>query len=249
MNLVKKVRRMADAGAIVDLNQPCFLLFGDSRSGKTAMVKHLVRCIICKRLDEQTFDPCDGSCEACRQRPELSGLQGLQASLAAYGPDGKESIPIQFAVVDCTLIHTPEQLRDHLVSMSNESGGIRIFYFDEVHRLTKRGMDEMLLKAVEDKEAIWFFSTAKPDGLEDMFLNRLLKLGTEPPSEEEMACWLADRCNDWGIRAEPEAIMRVVEKSNRVVGTALHALAQASLDDDEGLTLDFVEEDWVVKLD
>lgn len=45
------------------------------------------------------------------------------------------------------------------------------------------------------------------------------------------------------------AILRVVEKSNRVVGTALHALALASIDPKEGLTLDLVENDWIVKID
>jgi hypothetical protein len=110
-------------------------------------------------------------------------------------------------------------------------------------------MDEMLLKAVEEKEAIWFFSTAKPEGLEDMFQNRLLKLVTELPSTDAMAKWLADRCEEWAIPWQAEAIIRVVEKSNRVVGTALHAIALASLDDEEGLTLDLVENDWIVKLE
>jgi hypothetical protein len=146
-------------------------------------------------------------------------------------------VPLHFAVIDCTLIHTPEQLRNHLIEMGNNCEGIRIFYFDEVHRLVRHGMDEMLLKAVEDKQAVWFFSTAKPEGLEDMFQNRLLKLATELPREDEMAAWLYDRCTAWGIPFEDDAIVRVVEKSNRVVGTALHALALASIDDETGLTV------------
>lgn len=64
-----------------------------------------------------------------------------------------------------------------------------------------------------------------------------------------MEPWLADRCNEWDINWEPMAILRVVEKSNRVVGTALHALALASIDPKEGLTLDLVENDWIVKID
>jgi hypothetical protein len=82
-----------------------------------------------------------------------------------------------------------------------------------------------------------------------MFLNRLLKLKTELPEVEEMEHWLVDRCEEWGITWEPEAILRVVEKSNRVVGTALHALALAAIDPEVGLTPYLVENDWVVKLD
>src|SRR5205814_67600 len=152
-----------------------------------------------------------------------------------------------FAVVDCTKIYTPDQLRSTLIALTDYDG-IRIFYFDEVHRLRERHMDEMLLKEIEEKNFLWFFSTAKPEQLEDMFLNRLIKLSTELPGAEEMENWLADRCNEWSIRWEPEAILRVVEKSNRVVGTALHALALATLDE-EGLTLDFVENSWHPELD
>ena len=246
--LLKKTRRMVGGGGIIDLNQLCFLLTGDSRSGKTALVKFLVRCIVCRELDE-SLNPCPGTCPACSQRPAQCGLSGLNSTLLAFDAEGKEVVPVHFAVIDCTLIQTPEQLRGHLVAMSDTYDGIRVFYFDEVHRLVRNGMDEMLLKAVEDKQALWFFSTAKPGGLEDMFRNRLLKLATEPPDANELASWLFDRCTDWGIPFEDEAIVRVVEKSNRVVGTALHALALASIDDDAGLTLDLVENDWVVKLD
>lgn len=39
------------------------------------------------------------------------------------------------------------------------------------------------------------------------------------------------------------------QKSNLIVDSALHALALASMDLEEELTLDLVENDWVVKLD
>jgi hypothetical protein len=245
--LVKKLRGLGQEGPNQDLNRLCFLLYGPSRSGKTALVKFLVRCITCQRLDPATLNPCGGDCPACRMSPELSGLEGLYTDLLLGSGSGPR-LPVHFAVVDCTLIHTPEQLRAKLISLTNYIG-IRIYYLDEVHRLIHRGMDEMLLKAVEEKSFLWFFSTAKPGGLEDMLQNRLLKLSTETPTAEEMEAWLAARCNEWGINGEPEAVMRVVEKSNCIVGTALHALALASIDPEEGLTLDLVENDWIVKLE
>jgi hypothetical protein len=81
-----------------------------------------------------------------------------------------------------------------------------------------------------------------------MLLNRAIKVPTELPSATEMETWLCDRCDEWGIEWQAEAIVRVVEKSNRVVGTALHALALASLDPEEGLTPELVENDWIVRL-
>jgi hypothetical protein len=241
--LVRNCRRILDQGSDEDFKRLCFLLFGASRSGKTALVKFLVRCITCKELDPNTLKPCGGSCEACRQRPELFGLEGIDSFCLV---DGKH-IPVHFAIVDCTMIHTPEQLREKLITLASYDG-LRIYYFDEVHRLVTRGMDEMLLKAVEEKNYLWLFSTAKPGGLEDMFQNRLIKLKTECPSAADLESWLVDRCEDWGINWEPEAIVRVVEKSNAIVGTALHALAIASLNPEEGVTLDLVENDWIVKI-
>jgi len=244
--LVKKLRaaKFADRGAI--FAGASFLFSGLSRTGKTALVKHLVRCIVCDCFDEATLNPCDGTCRMCSHRPELAGLTGLFSQLT-YGQSESQMIPVHLSMIDCTMIQTPNELRDHLWTLGAEHDGIRIFYFDEVHRLIKRQMDEMLLKTIEEKQALWFFSTAEPEGLEQMFKNRLLKLSTELPEPDELAVWLATRCYDWDIRWDKEAIIRVVDKSNCVPGTALHALALASLDDDNGLTVDLVENDWSVE--
>ena len=67
--LVKKIRSIIDGGVKEDFSRLCFLLFGPSRSGKTALVKFLVRCITCKSLDPETLNPCDGTCSTCRQQP------------------------------------------------------------------------------------------------------------------------------------------------------------------------------------
>lgn len=242
--MVEQIRSNMAVGGKKNFNQPSFLLVGPSRSGKTALVKFFIRCVHCKEINSSTLNPCDGSCSTCLQQPEFFGLEGLFSISESVG----QQIPIYTGIVDCTMIQTPEELRKKLWSL-RESNVISIVYFDEVHRLVKRGMDEMLLKAVEDFSHLWIFSTANPGELEVMFLNRLLKLKTECPEEEELGLWLVDRCEDWGINWEPEAISRVVEKSNLIVGTALHALALASLDPKKRLTLDLVENEWMVNLD
>jgi hypothetical protein len=246
--LVRRLRKAIASGDLTGLKNLSFLMTGESRSGKTALVKFLIRSIICKEFDEASLNPCAGGCAACRHRPESFGLAGLHSYHATDGPNGSD-VPVHFSVIDCTTLHTPDELRQRLWALSWDFDGIRILYFDEVHRLVHRGMDEMLLKAMEERQALWFFSTAKPEGLEDMFKNRCLKVFTELPAEQEMATWLADRCNEWGICWQREAILRVVEKSNRVVGTALHAIALAGLDDEEGLSMELVENDWIVKID
>jgi len=191
-----------------------------------ALVKFLIRCLACDQLDLKSLNPCDGECYTCSQKPERFRVEGLDQFL---GPD-ESGVELMRAIQP---VRDLDYRRDLVV-----------VYLDEVHRLVSRHMDEILLKVIEDEPAIWILSTAKPGDLEDMLLNRLLKLETELPAAPEMEEWLCDRCEEWGIKCTPEAIVRVVERSNRVVGTALHALALAATDPEEGLTLDLVEHDW-----
>lgn len=249
--LLRKLRRQSIGNTRVDANRLCFLLMGESRTGKTAMTKFLVRCLACDELDDDSLNPCNGTCWSCKQRPEQYELGGLFYWDAARPQPRHDGPDAHFKPIDCTKIYTPSELKREIESLNDYlgTGDLVVVYLDEVHRLVNRGMDEILLKSVEEMPFVWMLSTAKPGGLEDMLLNRMIKLTTELPDAAEMEDWLCDRCDEWRIRWEPEAIVRVVEKSNRVVGTALHALALASLDDDEGLTLDLVENDWVVRVE
>lgn len=221
---------------------PSFLLSGDSRSGKTALVKHFVRCLTCKKVSEETLDPCDGSCKVCCEKIEKYGSEGIYSVLLSdFG-----CVPVEFIAIDCTKLSSPKELQDRLSRYYNGDPVLRIIYFDEAHRLVSRNMDEMLLKEIEEKDFVWIFSTAKPDDLEPMFLNRLIKFKTEFPNGNELANWLVDRCDELGVVWEENAIKRLVEKSNYVPGTALHCLALAALNRKEGLTLDLVENNWEV---
>ena len=207
------------------------------------MVKMLVRSLMCLEVDED-LNPCSGTCNACVQMPGVYSVEGLFSEVST--PKGQ--IPVDLSVIDCTQIITPGDLLKVLHGIEVRADELRIVYFDEVHRLVKRGMDEMLLKQIEDKPVMWIFSTAETDNLEPMFLNRCLKLETEEPCVDEMESWLCDRCDEHGIRWTPEAVIRVVKKSNRTPGLALQALALAELYSD-GLTLDLVENDWKVRVE
>jgi hypothetical protein len=202
-----------------------------------------MRTIVCKVLDLETLTPCDGTCQGCRQITGVEATQG-DSGLFVYSHTPPTQTSIHFYLVDCTKILSPSDLVKKLDQFKLWPDDYVIVYFDEVHRLVKRGMDEILLKEVEERRALWFFSTAKPGELEDMFLHRLIKLDTHLPTVEEMENLLVCLCEEAKIRWEPEAIVRLIEKSNRIVGIALQALSMASVYPEEGLTLDLVENDW-----
>jgi hypothetical protein len=236
------IRQSAMSGLPLNINSR-WLIVGPSRSGKTAMVQFFIRCVFCQKFDETSGNPCDGSCETCLDNVNHYGLVGLHAVLQQI--NSGRSIPVHAIVIDCTRIHTPNQLQDALDSIGETSDGIRIIYCDEVHRLVFKSMDEKLLTKTEQTNAIWMFSTAKPDGLEDMFVKRLLIQRTELPSEIETATWLVDLCKEYTINACPESIRRVVSKSECIPGIALQALALAELNKPDGLTIDLVENNWL----
>lgn len=244
--LLRRLRKVTEPGQLPDLNRLAMLLVGNSRSGKSSMIKFFLRCLICEEWDAETMNPCDGGCRTCRQKFDLFGLEGFDVEF--YTPEGTRRVKL--AIVDCPKISGPSELRDKLNTTCHDTDPdeFRVMYFDEVHRLVDRQMDHMLLTAIEDRNFIWIFATAKPENLDEMFLNRLVKLKTEEPNEVEMIDWIIGRCNDWKINYEPEAVLRTVEKSNRIPGTALHALAIASLEPEEGLTLELVENEWDVKV-
>ena len=247
MKTLKKLRHQMSSDANIELNRLCFLLTGRSRSGKTALTEFFVQCLGCRMLDLESLNPCKGNCDYCQSRTGRDGVEGLEHLQHKDSWCEFKYVP-HFIPVDCTRIYTPQELRKVIDSLFDYegTGHVGVVYLDEVHRLVKRQMDEILLKAIEQKPFMWILSTAKPSELEDMLTNRLLKFSTDLPSPADLGFWLCDRCDEWGINWQPEAVDRVVEKSNCVVGTALHALALASLDPEEGLTLDLVENDWVL---
>jgi hypothetical protein len=200
--VLRKIRRSVDEGSKKEFGRLAFMIYGPSRSGKTAVIRFLIRCILCKLFDAATLSPCDGTCRVCREGPEELGLAGVET----YNVFLATEFPIHVSIVDCTRINTPAELEAKLVCLKDYDG-LRISYFDEVHRLKARGMDQMLLNAVQDNNDLWLFSTAKPELLEQMFLNRLIKIATQVPDVKEFASWLADRCDEFGIKWESKAII------------------------------------------
>lgn len=240
--LVRRIRGTTDRGVAINGFHLSLLLTGASRSGKTSMVQFFVRCLVCEQLNLETLDPCDGTCAACRARPELGGFEELFSYIHA---DPLGTTPVNLVIVDCAKISGPNELKIKLSEIRGRFG-LQIVYFDEVHRLKAKGMDEMLMKEVEQTPYLWIFSTAKPQELEPMFVNRSLIVKTELPTASELGDWLKDRCEDVHLLYQTVAIERVVQRCNRVAGIALLALSLACLDPEIGLTLYLVDEEWMM---
>lgn len=198
LSLARTLRKQIAKNNSRVLKHMCFLLTGASRSGKTATTKFLIRCIVCKQLDEATMTPCNGTCKGCQ--PLFENTPEGESGLFVVMETPENRTPVHFFLVNCAKIYTPAELIKKLDDIRQcASGGYVIVYLDEVHRLVHRQMDQILLKEVEEAKYLWFFSTAKPNDLEDMFQNRLVILGTELPIVEEMEKLLVDLCDEGGV--------------------------------------------------
>lgn len=217
---------------------PNTLITGESRSGKTSGVKAFIRALFCRNRATGSFDAC-GVCVNCQAdvgRYEQTGVF-VQATMM----ESNQKQVRHFLPIDCAKI-TEAILREELSDL-REFSGLRIIYLDEIHRLKQRGMDELLLKPLEELNYVWIASSATVKGLEPMFLNRfLVKLHTQLPTRDALAEWLAYRCKEWGIEwDDPRTLVRLAELSNQNPGKAIQVLARAAGKPSRKITSELVE--------
>jgi Holliday junction resolvasome RuvABC ATP-dependent DNA helicase subunit len=211
------------------------LLSGLSRSGKTSLVKFLVRCLMCQSVDAD-LNPCRHTCPACRDRPEVEGREGLFSVTATASSE----VLVDLHIIDCGRTNTPAALEDQLRRLEYFPNQLTVVFLDEVHRLTRNSADEMLLKILEDAELLFILSSAHAEKLDTMLRNRTVELATELPTDVEFGVWIARRCREFGTPYQEDAIVDLVQKSNRVPGLALREIAAAAINP-EGLTRELVK--------
>lgn len=152
------------------------LLTGPSQSGKSSLVELFGRSMMCRQLDPKTLDPCPRRCPYCQAdfaRRGLSDWAHLKLGLDTWVLDG---INPRFVPVDYTGIVERQDLRDVIdpLGKSLTNREVVVVFLDEVHRLVKRRIDEVLLRSVERMPFTWILVTAEPQELEQMFKNRFV---------------------------------------------------------------------------
>jgi DNA polymerase III delta prime subunit len=235
-NLVRMIREeYRRTGRIPKAGLGSLLLSGESRSGKTSIVKFVVRCLMCQDVDAD-LNPCRHTCPACQHRPEIEGREGLFSITAT----ASNEVLVDLQIIDCGRTNTPAALEERLRCLEYFPSQLTVVFLDEVHRLTRNSADEMLLKILEDAELLFILSSAHAEKLDTMLRNRTCELATELPTKVELAGWIGCRCREFGIAFEEEAIVALVRKTNRVAGLTLPTIAAAAINP-EGLTVELVE--------
>ena len=233
--LATKTRTAYETTGRIPLDYLCpLLLIGCSRSGKTLMFRMLTRYLMCNELDADG-NPCPDTCPACRERAEVEGRLELFSEVVNL----RAGVPIDIRVLDGGRINTPSAINQFLESMKDYYDRLTVLFVDEAHRLAPNHGDEMLLKFVEDFRGLVILGTANPEPLDAMLCKRLIVQKTEPPTDSEFAGWIANRCLDFNVPFEDEAIIEVLSELNGVPGLALKRIAEAGFEPG-GLTLEFL---------
>ena len=184
------------------------------------------------RTDE--LNPC-GQCPTCRA---LDGERHCHSGIFVDWTGGAYT----FKVIDCETVSGQELVE--LPREMNLDDPKTIIYLDEVTALGRRGLESLLLKAIDESRTTWLASAIKvkpvarkkgqaPDRnvLSFPMLGRFaVKVGTSSPSVKALTQWIKDRGQDWEIIIEDEgvSIPLMIEISKRRVGFLIHIFAAAA---------------------
>lgn len=229
--LVEHFRGAINAGGA----PPNTLVTGPSRSGKTSNIKLAIRSMFCTGRDSKTLDPC-GMCSSCLNQTGHHDRRGIESQLETP----ESGVAQHYWLVDCATIDERDLLsglRDHKFF-----SGVQVFYLDEFDQLKRRGIDRVLLRALEDHAFSWIASCVSVVDQEKTILNRFsCNIATGLPTRDEMAIWLAHRCAEWDLQLDrEETLLLLAERCNQVPGKALHVLASVAANPTRTLTTEIV---------
>jgi hypothetical protein len=217
---------------------PKMFLAGPSASGKSTTIDHACRVAAC--YNSQGDEPC-GVCPGCKKFTATHRDTGL----LAYFRDPDNPRPLHYLPINCRNT-TPTQIHDELFDIKHVIGQ-RIIHLEEVANLKRLECDESITDIMDDpnyRTCRWFASAVNDHGLDLQFRRRwTLKVRTSPPSEHDLACFLARRCTEYGIGIDHPGTWQLLAKlSWQIVGLATAVLANALMEDPPRLTAEMVRE-------
>ena len=199
------------------------LIVGPSRTGKTSSAEFAITAMLCRAPDTTLWAPC-WKCDLCRQ--QVARSHHVELAVIRWGSDEKD---LQYVPINGNAA-TASDL-DYALAWSVGQQGRWLYHVDEIQGLVRRNLDEALYKVVEQRRHItWIITTATTKGLDKMLWNRFTEVSTELPTVGELARYLARRCRQHGIAWDvDETVLRLAERSGRIVGRALKVLAMARM--------------------
>lgn len=204
-------------------NGPNILITGETGSGKTSVVEAYARTLFCLHATEPLLGPC-GQCDNCMTFDFEYGDYGLFAR-----PIPLDGVITHFYHINCCNFSEPEIL-ELTLDISHSGNDRSIVFLDEIQELTERKRDRLLLKPIQELNAIWIGAGITTDVLYPPFVRRFaMRCRTGLPSGSELALFLLDRCQEWEISYDnADTFGLLAERSGQITAECISVLARAA---------------------
>ncbi|MBI2743695.1 MAG: DNA polymerase III subunit gamma/tau [Chlamydiales bacterium] len=194
-----------------------YLFCGCRGTGKTTLARLFAKALNCQNLTPEQ-EPCN-SCTSCLEISSGRSLDVLEIDGASNrGIDDIREI-------------------NETVGYSPASGKYKIYIIDEVHMLTKEAFNA-LLKTLEEPPAQikFFFATTEPHKVPPTITSRCQRFDLCRISEEACVKKLSSIAAELKIEVEPEALLRIAQRSEGSLRDAESLLDQLSCYSDGVIT-------------
>lgn len=211
-------------------------LTGVEGTGRGTLALHGVQSLLCEATDAEHLDPC-GECDAC--------LFGYGADNEFGDPRRIDQFKFQFLQVHGARLR-PDKLVYEQSKVQGHDGRLFVYlsHLDELPLL----MVQELLDTMKDERFIWFATAPGAGDVAPEILKHFAVEQTARPTEEQLARFLAERCQEWGIKVDSgHTLLRLAHRCGQVTSDALRVLALATKQPDRRLTAEVVEETFDVK--
>ena len=206
-DIVKLLKSRLSAGTAGDTS---YIFSGAHGSGKTSIARIFARAMLCQNLDKSDPEPCN-TCESC-----VSFLEEANPAYVEQDAASKGTIEHIRAIVDS-------------LSFAVLGGyNMRLFLFDESHRMSRDSQDA-LLKPIEDKKMRAIFCTTEPEKVRGTIRSRCEEHSIRKIVREDILGRMQMILTKEGVAYEDDAILTIIDYCDghvRDVVNKLEMLAQ-----------------------
>jgi len=201
---VQVLRARLKAGTAHDIS---YIFSGGHGQGKTTLARILARALLCLNLGEDS-EPCN-TCDNC-----VAILNETTAAFSELDAASKGTIDNIRSIVDD-------------LPFVIQGAPIRVYLFDEAHRMSKDAQD-VLLKPLEDKKMIGVFCTTEPGKIRGAIRSRCEDYAIRKITREEIqkrAVWILDQEK---VEYTDDALLTVIDYCGGHVRDVINKLEMIS---------------------
>lgn len=214
-------------------DHPPLLIYGPTYTGKSAAMRWFGRMVCCTAPNLVEMRHC-GRCVNCEH---LAALYEQHLDDHPLYRNGVKWVPY-----DCG---SAKPLQHSFFYWDKEGpDDVRIYWLDEAHRIGQELMGKILNNLQEDPHSIYVLTTINPKKIP---INLYARLGeqieTEPPTVDELADWLRQKCREWRIEVEDDGVLPLLAQASRQnVAGCLHVMARAAEQPGRRITIRLIQD-------